>query len=315
MNQDNQPAYPHHLRASRFYEAWYFKLNHLKTQSSFWVRFCALCAKKHWRGFTWATFTSLNPDRQISNSHVSDSFEPSFVNTGDVNSLIQVGPNHLGQTSSYGSISADKNISWDLKFTPNENHSFHFAPNWLGKLISGKACTPNINTAFSGKILINGEELICESEPGNQGHYFSKKYAHHWAWAHCNTFEGHEQEVVFEIMDVSLSKALPSLKSAYLFYQGKHYVMNGLCNLLRAPSNYSGESWIFSAQHADLKIEITVTNSIAPVPVEYLDTNDSKLICNNSKLASANLKIFKLGKLVDEFTSKNTTAYEYITRP
>jgi len=306
---DNVCQWTQRRKLSPFYEAWYFKLNHKTDHSSLWVRFLLLNGKKE---FVWAIHSPSNLEDEITQTKIIHD----FTQSKESDALVSVAQNNLFEGSSQGNLMSDGHeISWDLSFEPDHKMSFLYAPPFLRPLLSSKAGTPNVNTAFTGKYIVDGKTYMCDQEPGCQGHYSGKKYAREWKWAHCNLFNEGSREAVFEIIDVKVSPLLPSLKSAFIKFHDECLVVNDLVALFGSYSHYYKNHWLFRCRQKEYEIELSITgNRDRTVDVLYTDTDGSEMICHNTKLADSALVVRKNGKVVGEWASSGTTAFEFIER-
>lgn len=295
-----------------FYEAWYFKFNW--QEGAFWVRFLLL-QNGEWRQNTvWASYFPADFQQKILSTKWDQQYPPRPFEINQDNTFVRIGDNVFQKSASKGCIQANQQIRWDLGFEPDEKFTYHYAPAWLESRLSSRALSPNVNIKFSGKIFINDQQYIVDGAPGVQGHYYGKKYADSWAWAHCNFF-AHDDDSVFEIIDVKVGKMLPGFKSAFVQYRGKKWVFHDLKSMFFAKSHYQQDAWIFCCTKGDTTFEIKITADPGRfVDVEYRDVDQSSLICHNTKQASSILTITSRGVVQDQFVSTHTTAFEQVYR-
>lgn len=315
VNSDNKAVYPQFSAQEKFYEAWYLKLNLPKDHLALWIRFLLLNTPTKKQGTVWA-ICFLNQKEKIFTKHTRDikSLGTDILLNNDA-SIVNIDNNSLGYDHTTGDIQCEDRILWNLSFVPDEEFTFHYAPSLLKRFISSKASSPNMDTRFSGKLIVNGKEFDCNNSPGIQGHYYGKQYAHRWAWAHCNAFDHANNHAVFEIIDVKTAALAPSLKSACIKYQNKNYVIHDVWSLLFTSSHYKKGSWDFICQSENLMFKINIqTEEDHVIDVEYRDTDSSSLLCHNTKLACSTLSVYRNNELENMFVSSHTTAFEIVDR-
>lgn len=315
MKKENLAIFPH--SASTFYEAWYVKLNRRADRSALWLRFSLLRTLTDRQGFVHAVYFSGSAEQRPVVASVSYDLrrEESRYAVNQFPAIVRLGESVLEHGCSRGQVTGQDIISWDLVFKSGNDFSFSYAPSFLKAVLSSRAGSPHVNMGVSGTFRVNEEEFSCETEPASQGHYAGRKYACHWAWAHCNFFGEDGQDVAFEIIDVKISPYLPGFRSAFVRFRGQNYVMNNLSNLLFAKSCYKKDAWYFKCRSQNLTFEIEIeADQRRAIDVEYEDVDHSRLVCHNTKLACSTLVVREKGRVKDSFTSSRTTAFEVVQR-
>lgn len=315
LKKENLAIFPH--SASPFYEAWYVKLNRRADRSALWLRFSLLRTLTDRQGFIHAVHFPGSEEKKIVAVRASYDLqrkESCFV-VNQFPAIVRLGESVLEHGCSRGQVTGQDIIRWDLVFKSGNDFSFSYAPSFLKAVLSSRAGSPHVNIGVSGTFRVNEEEFSCETEPASQGHYSGKKYAHRWAWAHCNFFGEDGQDVAFEIIDVKISPYLPGFKSAFVRFRGQNYVMNNLSNLLFAKSRYKKDEWHFKCHSQNLTFEIDIkADQRRTADLEYEDVDHLRLVCHNTKLACSTLVVREKGRVKDSFTSSRTTAFEVVQR-
>jgi hypothetical protein len=308
-----------------FYEVWYLKLN-LPSNSAepgpaLWLRLTTLSLKTGLKKVaeTWAVF--FEPDSKagtrklaIKNTAGLAAYQSRSEGGVQIEDSVFLPGRTSGSAAGRG-----HRVEWDLAFEPN-TFSFHHVPAVLQKMRLTKSivCKPNIDVKFKGHFSVNGRRFEVNGAPGCQGHIWGKRYAHDWAWAHCNLFENGAGAVI-ELLSarVKLGGLLtsPRLSALYFDYKGERHEFNKLRDSLAIKSNYSLTRWDFVADRGPLRLigEITC-DSKDLVGVTYEDTQGSFLYCNNSGLASLTLSVYHRGKLDGTLKSSRTTSFETVSR-
>src|SRR4029453_14560442 len=68
-------------------------------------------------------------------------------------------------------------IEWDLTYVPCET-TYHHVSRAVIQLArpSSFVCSPNLDTRFTGRIVVDGESIILDQEPGCQSHLWGRKH-------------------------------------------------------------------------------------------------------------------------------------------
>jgi len=306
-----------------FYEVWFGKID-IAPDRAFWFRYTTLNGKRQ-EASTWAVLfkdghiaTGKNTwplaDLAPGNGIIIPSLDEQARYSGHPQ-VFHIGHNHLDTANATGSAGK---VAWNLHFT-DKGHRFDHVPPLVKKLGVAKSnyydCFMDLR--FSGEIKFDGETISLKDRTGMIGHISGKQSAHAWAWVHCNNFKGKES-VIFEGLSAQIllgSKVSPPLTSLVLVVDGKQYAFSSLKLMLKTQSKFGDNKWEFEAQSsvAILKGIATASENIALV--EYIDTDDSKLWCSNSKLANLKLELTnkKTGK-TQTFVAEATAAFELVNR-
>lgn len=187
-------------------------------------------------------------------------------------------------------------VSWDLRYTPNEERFHHLPFEWMyeGAIPQTKALSPQVNLRFDGEIRVNNVTSPVAQAPGMLGHNWGRRHAESWTWAHCNQWGGAEQ-VVFEGVTsrVLLGRYRPPrLSVMYLAVADEVMELNGLWRAFAIRSRPRGLTWRFLAKTRSVRIEGRFE---APpdrfAGVVYEDPDGEKIHCLNSKIADGALTI------------------------
>ncbi len=340
MHSDNLPNW----NGSResFYEVWYFKLNLVGpsgpgTKSpALWLRFTTLSMQGGLKRVAevWGIF--FEPDaagnvNKIAVKNTAKLSAPGMMENGKLSlgalqysgtGQVSIEDSVFGANFTRGSVvSRSSEISWDLSFEPNEFTFFH-VPTALTKLKLSKStvCKPNVNVTFFGSFTVNGKRYECGTgAPGCQGHIWGTRYAHDWAWAHCNSFETKSGPAVIEALTarVKLGGAIvsPQMSAMFFEYKGERYQWNSLWSAFTIKSNYDPTSWAFVAEKGHLRINGKIDCTIRDLTgVTYEDTAGGFLYCYNTELASLAVSVYYRGKLEETLKSSGAAAFETVSR-
>jgi hypothetical protein len=302
-----------------FYEVYFFKANHLRSGTAFWIRYTLLSpvagdpVAELWAIF----FDSRDPSN---NAAFKQTFPASAakIDRGRFNFCIRDSVIH--HSGARGSIS-DKSgkISWDLSFNPAEETLRHF-PNprmYKSALPKTKYLSPNPDIRYTGTLEVNGRKLDFEGEPGEQSHIWGTKHAERWVWAHCNVFKGVEGSF-FEALSASVKIgpiASPMFTLIFANHNKKLYTANSLWQAVRNKSDIQIPAWKFSGRGPGFSISGEASGRLKDfVGVEYTDPDGENLWCNNTKVANLNLTLSPDGEPPVTLVSESSAALEFVER-
>lgn len=313
------PQFPEKRR--NFYEVYYLKAHHLKSQTAIWLRYTFHLPKNALspKASLWAIFFDARDPKK--NLALKNDFPMERVRTEPKRPRIFVGDQMLGVESLKGKVQeGPKEISWNFDFNPNEE-SFCLLPSLAYKLPSPtRVITPDYNIYLYGILKVNGQEFSFDGEPAQLSHIWGSKHADQWGWAHSNAFQG-KKETWMELLTVrphfKIGKS--SLSLAFFEYQGKRYRYNTPVDILRNKMEAAPGKLTFTCSDGLVCFKGEVT---APpeqiVGVTYEDPDGQHLYCYNSTVASAQVEFFLKGKRglekVDTLVSQHGAALEFGTR-
>jgi hypothetical protein len=86
---------------------------------------------------------------------------------------------------------AGHRVEWSLTW-PTGPETYRLLPDWMyrGGAAPTKPYSPNVQTAVTGTLTVDGERLEIRDAPGQQGHLVGRRHAERWAWAQCGDFDG-----------------------------------------------------------------------------------------------------------------------------
>ena len=289
-----------------FYEVWYGKLN-FEPDRAFWFRYTLLNGKTK-EAALWAIFFKGNETCFRKEIFPLETFAKT--------PKISIPKGYLTDTSVQGDL---EDIQWNLQFK-NKNGSFDHVPTLFKKLKLSKSlvCTPYLDLSITGNIYISGQRYSFQNAPGMLGHIWGKKQALGWTWSHCNAFEN-QKDVLFEGLSAQipiLGHPSPTLTSIYFQVGNEKLCLNRCIDLFRTTSHYKRGSWKFKAKNKDFILEGDIQSDPQKIiEIPYTDTDDTTLICHNSKLANLSLTLTELKTNQKRcFVSKNKAALEWVTR-
>lgn len=278
-------------------ESFFVKANHPSLPQALWLKwtiFAPAGRPDEAVGEAWAVFFDAAQNLRVA---VKQVFAAADCAWGRERFAVAVGPCQLGPGLSVGSCSSGgHDIRWDLSFRSSSG-SLRLLPHKLlydAPLPRSKLVSPYPDARFSGRLNIDGREVELDSWPGMQGHNWGREHAHHYAWGHCNLFEG-EPGTVFEGVSSRLQLGpftTPILSLFCLRWRGQNLRFNRLQDAARHTAHVEGLCWSFQAEGPvwQLSGECEAARD-QTVGLFYENPDHAMTFCLNSKLACARLQL------------------------
>src|SRR5712692_8614797 len=289
-------------RSGSRYEVWFLTLNHRASQRGFWFRYTlespvgsALDLKPS--AALWAAaFCRTSPDLNLGlkRDYPIDQF--SFDGRGEFN--LKIGEGLFSSSRATGRVQNDGHtIEWDLTYEPCET-TYHHVTRTLVRLArpSSFVCSPNLDTRFSGTIVVDGKGVVLEDEPGCQSHLWGRKHVDEWVWVHSNAFEKHPGSV-FEGLAARPRRAgqmLPPIQSLYLRHDGEEHRFVRLRLAEQWQRKLGMGYWSFSAMNTRVRIAGAAQCRLRDMlQAKYTDPDGERLYCINSEVANLRIRLFR----------------------
>ena len=283
------------------YEVWFLTLNHRASQRGFWFRYVlesplVLDQDSPPRAALWAAaFNRRSPEENLG---LKREYSVDQFVLGREDSILKIGDGLFSPCSASGRVdSAGHSIEWDLTYKPCDT-TYHHVPRTMIQLArpSSFVCSPNLDTRFSGRIMVDGEEIVLDEEPGCQSHLWGRKHVDDWVWVHSNAFEK-LPGTVFEGLAARPRRAgrmLPPIQSLYLRHCGEEHRFVRLRRAEQWQRKLGMGYWSFSAMNTRLYIEGAAQCRLRDMlQAEYSDPDGQRLYCINSEVANLKIRLFR----------------------
>lgn len=284
------------------YEVWFLTLNHVASQRGFWFRYVlespiGTDPNPQPSASLWAAAFNRTVSEQmfgLSRVYAIDQFEAD----GRDDSILRIGSSLFSSCSASGRVEDGRHsIEWDLAYEPCES-TYHHISRAVIRLArpTSFVCSPNLNTRFSGRITVDGEEFLLDREPGCQSHLWGRKHVDDWVWVHSNAFQKHP-ETVFEGLAARTgrgARSLPPVQSLYLRHRGEEHRFVRLRLAEQWGRKMGMGFWSFSAMNTRFYIEGAAQCRLRDMlQAEYTDPDGERLYCINSEVANLKIRLFK----------------------
>jgi hypothetical protein len=297
------------------YEVWFLTMS--DGAAGYWIRSTLLAPKAGpSEGRLWfARFDRQDPDGTFG---LNRSFPLDGVSLPVSELEVRFGGAVLRSGHAEGSVSGGGHeVSWSLDWKTG-GETYRLLPDRLyrGGLAPSKPYSPNVDTAFSGRITIDGRDLTVEDMPGQQGHLYGTKHAERWAWAHCGRFQ--ESDAVLQVLTAQGRRGpvtTPFTTFAGLRRDGEWIRLSGLTR--KRPFWLGG--WRIDLSNKRYRLTGRVAGDPALlVQARYVDPDGTPRFCHNTEVASSRFVLFERRgggyEEVAELTSEGTTHAEWAGR-
>jgi tocopherol cyclase-like protein len=284
------------------YEVWFLTLNHRASQRGFWFRYTTespLASRQDSRptaGLWAAAFCRASSDQTLGLKREYGIDQ--FAFEGQENFKLTLGESFFSSSRAAGRVDSGGNsIEWDLSYAPCQK-TYHHLSRTVNQLArpSSFVCSPNLDTRFSGTIVVNGRSIVLEDEPGCQSHLWGRKHVDDWVWVHSNAFENHPG-TVFEGLAARPRRAgrtLPPIQSLYLRHRGEEHRFVRLRLAEQWQRKLGMGYWSFSAMNTRVYIEGAAQCRLRDMlQAEYSDPDGERLYCINSEVANLKIRLFR----------------------
>lgn len=289
-------------RGAPHYEVWFLTLNHRASQRGFWFRYTlespagSLDGSRPTASLWAAAFARSSYEKTfgLKQEYAVDQF--SFE--GREEFRLTVGESVFSSSRAAGRVATGSHsLEWDLSYAPCQK-TYHHVSRTLIRLArpSSFVCSPNLDTRFSGTIVVDGEAIVLDQEPGCQSHLWGRKHVDDWVWVHSNAFENHP-DTVFEGLAARPRRAgrtLPPIQSLYLRHRGEEHRLVRLRLAEQWQRKLGMGYWSFSAMNTRVYIEGAAQCRLRDmIQAEYSDPDGERLYCINSEVANLKIRLFR----------------------
>ncbi len=306
-----------------FYEVYYFKFNDPEQGIAFWFRYTLLIpirGRGEGVGELWAIF--FDATMPENNRAWKRTYPIDQVSSQREPFKFQIHDSVLQHDAAKGRIEGtDDTITWDLRVDPDPV-GLRNLPSLLYKLPfpTTKVVAPNLTCTYSGTVSFGDRVIEVNDAPGHQAHIWGTKHAAQWAWANCNLFDG-GKDVVLEALSAQVKVGpllAPPVSSIFLRVGEDEYRFDGFRQMLAIRSTWDVENWSLEARSRQYQLLVQVTSRPAwMVGVRYQDPDGETRVCNNTKVANAEVRVLErcrgaAPRLIHALRAERTCAFEVV---
>lgn len=309
MERDNRQVWDGARRGH--YEVWYLTLNHQASRTGYWIRYTMESPRDgHGAPYAQLWFAHFAADDPSRTFAINRRFPIEEMSTGADPFAVAIADAVLTDGSALGALAGgDHEVAWDLRWTPSPTTHRQLPDVFYrrGGLGDTTVLTPNLNVQLHGTITVDGTTHALAGDPGGQTHLWGRKHAFHWAWGHCNAFEGNDSAAL-ETLTVRLKRrgrVLPPLTICGLHLDGEELLFNQLRHTAINRGTMGTAFYRFSGQGARARIEGEY--SCRPedmVVAEYADPDGEPSWCSNTEVADLRVTVWERAGLLGRWRER-----------
>ncbi|MEK7287088.1 MAG: hypothetical protein AAB091_00820 [Elusimicrobiota bacterium] len=284
----------HNGSGSRFYEAWFLKLNDPVTRNALWVRYTLLRGQGKASAACW--YVVFDSERgKIFSGRWEEPFERLAL-SGEA-ALFALSGSSLGLHQAQGK---GPDVGWKISWRGGDVPAFRFVPGVLVNLGIARSnyVAPMSFGLFDGEAVVGDRRYVFCNAPGSAGHLWGSRMADNWRWAQAIfTSQEPAKNAVFEILSAQVrvgSWLAPRMTLANLWHEGRLYRAGGVLRALSNRTEPNAQGWAFHVNFGDITAE---GSCVAPesmtARLEYTDTDARRLESLNYKTGAMKLRLLK----------------------
>lgn len=278
------------------YEVWYLTWNDPASGQGFWLRYTTEAPLDgDPRAELWfARFDPARPERTFG---IHKAFAIDRLASSDAPFELAIGGARLGHDHAAGALAGGgHDVRWDLRWRPADT-SLRLLPGVMyggGGRGDTTVLSPNPRVPLTGRVTVDGEELVLDGAVLGQSHLWGKKHAYSWCWAHCAELTG-GRDALLELLGVRLERrgiVLPPLALVTLEVDGERYHLNQFRHVATNRMTWGAGRIAFTAWSPTVKLEGELTAAPARlIATPYLDPDGTAVSCANTEIGDARITV------------------------
>ncbi len=303
------------------YESYFQRANHPTRPIGFWIRYTMFVPDDGGIGVRKAIaalYAVYFDGEKKKNTSVYEQFDLSTASFSRETLDVKINDSYLQEGSLKGGCKSDKHsIYWDLSYTVKDPMILLFPRRfYFRKFPPAKPLVGSPNAKFTGVLEVDGEKINIDNWCGTQNHNWGMFHLEHYAWGQVAEFDG-EKDSYLECATTSLkfgSYTTPMLSALLLKYQGKEYRLNNVRNICISRGDYKFFDWNVESKGLGVNIKVNMrATKEAFVAFSYPNPPGGAKTCLNSKIASCELILKRLGRRDIKLSSKFRAGFEILT--
>lgn len=202
----------------------------------------------------------------------------------------------LGEVRYDGAVLAGAagEVSWRLEVADPSPRPLYTFPRWAWEheLLPAAQVVARPTAAYTGVVRVGDRELVLTGAPGADARIYGHGNARRWCWLHADLGDGEAVELVAAVsMRPGLDRLPPLPLVAFRLRDGDRPRDTLLAAIgLRARLRRDGFTVTGRLGRQRLRVEVDLPDG-ATVDVDYRDPDGAALLCRNSTLADATIRL------------------------
>lgn len=300
------------------YESYFLRANHPVRPLAFWIRYTAFVPQGRPGeacGELWAIVFDGDAGRIVAAKQSVPLADCAFSPGGlDV----RIGSATLREGALDGGASSGAHrVDWSLRYAGQGPPLLLLPERFYDRgLPRAKALVGGPNAAFTGVLVVDGDEVPIEGWTGSQNHNWGSRHTDRYAWAQVAGFDD-APEAFLECSTAQLKIGpiwTPRVTLAVLRDEGEEWRLNGLLQGARATAAIEGFDWTFETRSRDVRIAARIHAPAGSfVGLSYANPPGGAKTCLNTKIASAEVTVERPGRPARVLRTEHRAAFEILT--
>ena len=299
MNADEANALRFTGKEDNHYDLYFVTFNDLESETGYWIRYTLYAPLRRLdRTYVEAWFTFFDRRAPEANFGLYERFPLGALEHAAAPFRLAIGPNELTNGVCRGRREGSGHKArWDLRFEPQQVPFLHFPVSvyTTGQVVAALLMT-HYDTRFSGTIDVDGRRIELKGAPGEQGHTWGPKHAHHWLWAHCTHFEDSGAPAGLELLSVPAKKDATSKEPAHFVsvqLDGREHRLMSVFDRSKIVNDWRPGLWRIEAEGETLRVVAEVRARLEDLAEgKYTDPDGEEFYCVACEVADLDARVY-----------------------
>lgn len=306
-----------HRGQAGHYESWFLRANHPSKAQAFWIRYTLFSPKdkRPALGELWAIWFDGERNKVVAVKKEQPLDDCQFDRE---QMKVRIGASSLSSFQLSGDAHHNGHeISWDLSYA-GDSATLLFLPESLypARLPKAKSVVSRPQIKYSGKLIVDGEEMLIEQWPGSENHNWGSQHTDQYAWGQVAAFDN-APNAFLECITARVKVGplhSPWMSIACLRVDGHDYMFNSLSRAFRAKGQYQFFDWRLQTSNGREHLSISMTAPASHfTALTYYNPPGGSKTCLNSKIAYCEALLIRPDHAPLVLTSRHGAAFEILT--
>ncbi|MFN2589338.1 MAG: tocopherol cyclase family protein [Actinomycetota bacterium] len=274
------------------YEVWFLTCSDPAAGRGYWIR-STLHASREGRAHAAVWFARFDRGDPSLTFGIHRRHEMDAVTIAPDGFDVRIGETRFASGRSSGSLEgAGRTARWDLEFATGDD-TYRLLPDVLyrGSLAPTKPLSPNVSTAITGMVEVDGEVAELNAVPAQQGHLYGSRHAQRWAWGHCSSFD--DEDAVVQALTAQGRRGpitTPFVTSVGIRWEGRWIRLTKVSRR----RDFGLGSWRIDVGNRRYRLSGRIeAPAQALLRTRYEDPDGRPRFCHNSEVSSSRLALFE----------------------